>query len=62
VRGDLDRLHERLARIEATPGPQEIDPEAWLREMQLSYATAEQRAIHRGASQTRVADSDVTFF
>jgi hypothetical protein len=38
-----------------------MDVSAWLAEMEKTYTTSEQRAIHRGAG-SQAESSDITFF
>lgn len=41
---------------------QALDPEAWLAELEVTYAMAEERAVHRGGHAVKDKDSDITFF
>lgn len=60
------RLEERAAALAAGGEPPALDAERWLAEMEPTYTTAEQHAIHSGradaASPPRAAAQDVTFF
>ncbi len=57
VRKNLDNLHRHLAEKDTG-----IDARAWLAEMELTYATEEQRKIHRGADIGGAAAQEITFF
>ena len=67
VRGNLNGLHEHLVRYQqerATQDqPRPIDSKAWLDEMELTYATEEQRRNHRGVAAAKATDkTEITFF
>ena len=57
VRGNLDNLHRHLSE-----GHDGIDAKAWLAEMELTYATDEQRKIHHGAKAGSAEAQEITFF
>jgi len=66
VRNNMDSLHRRLAECRQEQGRSgqrtQIDAKAWLAEMELTYATEEQRQIHRGAQSAAAAAQEITFF
>ncbi|MFB0773867.1 methyl-accepting chemotaxis protein [Aeromonas salmonicida] len=69
VRQNMDSLYGHLVSSRNRPhqsGPLQIDADSWLAEMELSYATDEQRNIHHGRRQATVvnasSNADVTFF
>jgi methyl-accepting chemotaxis protein len=63
VRGNLDKLHRHLDECDvAAGGKGRMDASAWLSEMELNYAMAEQRAIHQGADAMAAGGEDITFF
>ncbi len=57
VRGNLENLYRHLAEKDTG-----IDARAWLAEMELTYATEEQRNIHHGADAGGAAAQEITFF
>ena len=57
VRGNLENLHRHLAERDSG-----IDARAWLAEMELTYATEEQRKIHHGADTGGAEAQEITFF
>ena len=57
VRGNLDNLHRHLSDDHSS-----IDARAWLAEMELTYATDEQRKIHHGAKAASTEPQEITFF
>lgn len=59
----VDYLKTARARQRETGELQRIDSAAWMKEMEVSYATDEQRHNHRGKRQAKPADAqDITFF
>ncbi|MEB0076309.1 methyl-accepting chemotaxis protein [Pseudomonas sp. CCI3.2] len=67
VRDNMQALHGQLQASRKTPGqPTEIDAGAWLAEMELTYATDEQRHNHRGGTASPGAKpattAEITFF
>jgi methyl-accepting chemotaxis protein len=63
VRGNMDALHQRLQQCRQAPGQLAgIDAQAWLAEMELTYATEEQRQIHHGADSASPQKQEITFF
>ena len=48
-----------LARVQGQPSA--LDVEQWLAELEATYTTREQAAIHHG-QQVEAADSEITFF
>ena len=69
VRQNMDSLNDHLISSRNRThqsGPIQIDAESWLADMELSYATDEQRNIHHGRRQQPMMNSsssaDVTFF
>ena len=57
VVADMEKFSHRL---EHHPSSLEVDQ--WLAELETTYTTAEQLAIHRGEQASRDTDSDITFF
>ncbi|ATL91424.1 chemotaxis protein [Aeromonas sp. CU5] len=69
VRQNMESLSSHLVTSEQnsqTGGPIQIDANRWLAEMELSYATDEQRNIHHGRTTRSVkaqpSSADITFF
>lgn len=63
VRGNMDALHQRLQECRRAPERLAgIDAQAWLAEMELTYATEEQRQIHHGGSCHSTQKQEITFF
>ncbi len=63
VRANLDKLHQHLDECDAAGKDKyRMDASAWLSEMELNYAMAEQRAIHQGAEAVAAGGEDITFF
>lgn len=66
VRNNMEHLSNHLNDPEQqvrTSGPIMIDADSWLADMELTYATDEQRDIHHGRSTKPTASSaDITFF
>lgn len=63
VRKNMDALHEHLQQCLAQPQAlQHIDAKAWLAEMELTYATQEQRQIHHGQALSSNQEQEITFF
>lgn len=66
VRNNMEHLSSHLNDPEQqvrTSGPIMIDADSWLADMELTYATDEQRDIHHGRSTKPTASSaDITFF
>jgi len=57
VVADMEKFSHRL---EHHPSSLEVDQ--WLAELETTYTTAEQLAIHRGEQTSHDTDSDITFF
>jgi methyl-accepting chemotaxis protein len=57
VVADMGKFSHRLEHH-----PSSLEVEQWLSEMERSYTTAEQLAIHRGEAAGATEDSDITFF
>ena len=57
VRGNMDNLHRHLSDKDTG-----IDAKSWLAEMELTYATDEQRKIHHGARAAASEAQEITFF
>ncbi|WP_306597778.1 methyl-accepting chemotaxis protein [Geothrix sp. 21YS21S-2] len=57
VVADMEKFSHRL---EHHPSGLEVDQ--WLAELETTYTTAEQLAIHRGEQTSHDTDSDITFF
>ena len=56
-------LEDARAEQRATGEMQLIDSAAWMKDMEISYATEEQRNNHHGEQQMKSADEqDITFF
>ena len=66
VRNNMDSLHRRLAECRQEQGRSgqrtQIDAKAWLAEMELTYATEEQRQIHHGGKSSAAVEQEITFF
>lgn len=63
VIGDLEKLGRHLQQCDAAGRDKcHMDASAWLSEMELTYATAEQREIHRGGAAASSAEQEITFF
>lgn len=63
VRNGLEKLGTHLEECEAAGrGKGQMDANAWLNDMQLSYAMEEQRVIHQGGQVTESAAQEITFF
>ncbi|MBO0398454.1 chemotaxis protein [Aeromonas veronii] len=69
VRQNMESLSSHLVASEQSSnatGPIQIDANRWLAEMELSYATEEQRNIHHGRTTRSVnaqpSSPDITFF
>ncbi|WP_323896265.1 methyl-accepting chemotaxis protein [Aeromonas allosaccharophila] len=69
VRQNMESLSSHLIASEQhsnSSGPIQIDANHWLAEMELSYATDEQRNIHHGrttrSTKAQPSSADITFF
>ncbi|MGU5679471.1 methyl-accepting chemotaxis protein [Aeromonas allosaccharophila] len=69
VRQNMESLSSHLIASEQnsnSSGPIQIDAHRWLAEMELSYATDEQRNIHHGrttrSTKAQPSSADITFF
>ncbi|MEZ6964934.1 methyl-accepting chemotaxis protein [Aeromonas sp. S9(2024)] len=66
VRNNMEHLSNHLNDPEQqvrTSGPIMIDADSWLADMELTYATDEQRDIHHGrTTKPTVSSADITFF
>ena len=69
VRQNMESLSSHLVASEQSSnatGPIQIDANRWLAEMELSYATDEQRNIHHGRTTRSInaqpSSADITFF
>ncbi len=69
VRQNMESLSSHLIASEQnsnSSGPIQIDANRWLAEMELSYATDEQRNIHHGrttrSTKAQPSSADITFF
>ena len=53
-----------MRKFEGHAGEQaaSLDVDRWLQELERSYTTLEQQAIHRGEDQAGHRDADITFF
>jgi len=54
---EMEKFQDRMAR-----NPTAIEVDDWLEELQNTYTTQEQRAVHRGESAAAAEDSEITFF
>ena len=59
VRNNIDALHQHLQQDEQQRT--ELDVDAWLRQMERSYATDEQRQTHHGKA-AQSTEHEITFF
>jgi methyl-accepting chemotaxis protein len=59
VRNNIDALHQHLLQDEQQRT--ELDVDAWLRQMERSYATDEQRQTHHGKA-AQSTEHEITFF
>jgi methyl-accepting chemotaxis protein len=57
VVADMEKFSDRLERH-----PSSLEVDTWLQELQRTYTTHEQRALHQGQDAAGTADSDITFF
>lgn len=63
VRGNMDALYLHLQECRHSPELRErINAQAWLAEMELTYATDEQRQNHHGANSSSARGQEITFF
>jgi methyl-accepting chemotaxis protein len=63
VRSNMDALHSHLTQRRQNPEQMpQIDAQAWLAEMELTYATDEQRQIHQGSGASSAKEQEITFF
>ncbi|WP_421206649.1 methyl-accepting chemotaxis protein [Aeromonas enteropelogenes] len=66
VRNNMEHLSSHLndpVQQVRTSGPIMIDADSWLADMELTYATDEQRDIHHGRStKPTTSSADITFF
>ena len=65
VRNNMETLHLHLQESRHNPELRErINAQAWLADMELTYATAEQRQIHNGrnSSASQTQEQEITFF
>jgi methyl-accepting chemotaxis protein len=62
VRNNMDALHSHLQQCQHNPDRLQIDAKAWLAEMELTYATDEQRQIHNGGRSSSAKVQEITFF
>ena len=63
VRNNMDALHRHLQQCRNEPDQlARIDAQAWLAEMELTYATDEQRQIHHGRKSSSAREQEITFF
>ncbi|MFQ2919263.1 methyl-accepting chemotaxis protein [Aeromonas allosaccharophila] len=69
IRQNMESLSSHLIASEQnsnSSGPIQIDANRWLAEMELSYATDEQRNIHHGrttrSTKAQPSSADITFF
>ncbi len=59
----VDHLKTAQTKQRETGELQRIDSTAWMKDMEVAYATDEQRHNHRGKQQAKPADAqDITFF
>ena len=65
VRQNMESLYDHLLHAKSAPAHERlaIDAQRWLADMELSYATDEQRDIHHGKqTPSQKTDTDITFF
>jgi len=64
VRNNMDRLHQHLLqrRQNSVSSSVDINAQEWLREMEMTYATQEQRLNHLGKISDNVVKQETTFF
>lgn len=64
VRNNIDNLHRQLLERKQNSADQlkPIDAKEWLAEMEVSYATQEQRQNHAGVKSAPAAAQEITFF
>jgi methyl-accepting chemotaxis protein len=64
VRNNMDRLHRHLQqhRQDGASSAGNINAKEWLAEMEMNYATQEQRLNHKGEKSENVAQQETTFF
>ena len=63
VRDNMQALHQHLLHSQRNPDQlKQIDAQAWLASMELTYATDEQRQIHHGHSSGSTKEQEITFF
>ncbi len=57
VIADMEKFSDRLQHH-----PSSLEVDRWLAELERTYTTSEQQAIHRGEQASGSADSEITFF
>ena len=64
VRNNMDRLHLHLLQYRQNGGSSSgnINAREWLDEMEVSYATQEQRLNHAGENSVKIVHQETTFF
>lgn len=63
VRDNMEALHQHLQHGRRDPEQLgQIDAQAWLAGMELTYATDEQRQIHHGSNASSAKEQEITFF
>ncbi len=67
VRANLDELHQELSRYQqdrdGNGQAQPMEVAVWLKEMERTYTTSEQRSIHQGSKASAQAEAaEITFF
>ncbi|MDX1678797.1 methyl-accepting chemotaxis protein [Arsukibacterium sp.] len=63
VRDNIDALHQQLQQAEQQPElRQPLDADSWLKQMESTYATDEQRHNHDGKSSAANQEHEITFF
>lgn len=63
VRDNMSALHRHLQQCRHNQNQlAQIDAQAWLAEMELTYATDEQRQIHHGVTSSSAKEQEITFF
>jgi methyl-accepting chemotaxis protein len=62
VRNNMDALHSHLQQCQHNPDRLQIDAQAWLAEMELTYTTDEQRQVHNGGRSSLAKEQEITFF
>ena len=60
IQNDLEKLEHKVS--DERCADESFDASLWLNELESSYTTAEQHAVHSGGRDSRPPDSEITFF